>query len=183
MLKYKRFKTKGAKKEMAMRERTKRRYKRYWKIFKDVKLYILVRYISILVLGAVCSVVPVLLSSYTATISTRSDFLFAMSMACICFLFVDVILMRKDYYRISHRRKYKMVNCISQGMYLVTNLVSAKLFGGTYIYTCIFGVTNVLNYTHHNIDAVISALVFNAVVFGLMQLAPIGLHWVQLEHG
>ncbi len=166
-----------------MRARTKKRYKRYWKNLKEVKLYILLRYISILIFGGAFSAVPVIFSFDGATISSRKDFLVAMSVACACFLILDVIFMRKDYYRLSHRRKYQMVNCIPQGMYFVTNVVSAKLFGDTYIYTCLFGITNVLNYTHHNIDSIISAITFNVMVFGLMQLAPTGLRWIHLEHG
>lgn len=166
-----------------MRARTKKRYKRYWKNFKEVKLYILLRYISILIFGGAFSAVPVILSFDGATISSRKDFLLAMSVACVCFLILDVIFMRKDYYRIAHSRKYQMVNNISQGMYFVTNVVSAKFFGDTYIYTCLFGITNVLNYTHHSVEAIISAICFNMIVFVLIQLAPLGMKWIHLEHG
>jgi|GEM_PF-5602201 len=166
-----------------MRQRTKRRYKRYWKNFKEVKLYILLRYISVLVLGVVLSSLSTLLILDREIVDSHRDFLMIMSIAFLIFLFLDIFFMRKDYYRISHRRKYIMVNGISHGMYTVTNIVAALFFSDTGIYAYLFGVGNIFNYAHGGISHVISAMLFNGTMIVAIQLAPTGLRWIQLDHG
>ncbi len=166
-----------------MQERTKKRYKRYWRNLKEVRLYIFYRFLSVLGLSIVFSAIPTILSLNGIVFFSQRRLLFGLAAMCVCFLFLDIFFMRKDYYRIAHKRKYRMVNYISHGAFAVINIVACRFFAHTQIYAFVFGITKVLRFSHCNINPVISAIVFNAVVLISIHFAPAGMKWLHLHHG
>lgn len=166
-----------------MQERTKKRYLRYWKNFKAVKLYIFYRFLSVLGLSVVFSSIATALSLSGIILYSQKRLLFGLTAFCVCFLLLDISFMRKDYYRIAHRRKYCMVNCISHGLFAVINIAACKVFAHTQVYAFVFGITNALSFSHCNVNPVISAIVFNLLALVSIQFATIGMKWIHLHHG
>lgn len=166
-----------------MRERTKRRYKRYWNNLKDVKLHILLRFLSLMVLSAFFSTAATLLNLKGVLLNSRQTLMSGLGMMCVMFFIVDVALMRKDYYILTHKRKYRMVSYISHCAFAFVNLLSCRFFSHTYVYAFVFSITKFARYTHFDISPMLSAVVFNAVLIIAIRYAPIGMKWLHLHHG
>lgn len=166
-----------------MRERTKRRLKRYWRNFKQVRLYILVRFLIILGMSTVLSTVATILNFNNILLTTQSMLLTGLTGFCIFFLFFDIIIMRRDYYRLTHKRKYRMVNYISHGMFAVINIAASYLIPNTYFYAFVFSITKFARYSHFGITPLLSAIIFNVIVMISVHFAPLGMKWLHMHHG
>lgn len=165
-----------------MRERTKRRFKRYWKNLKEVKWYILLRFLSLIVMSAVFSTFATILNFSKILLNTQETLLFGLTLICLCFLATDIEFMRKDYYRLTHKRKYRFVNYISHGAFAAVNLFMSRYFSNSYVYAFTFSITKFARYTHLEISPVISALVFNAILMVAIRFAPTGMK-LHMHHG
>lgn len=166
-----------------MRERTKRRYKRYWNNLKDVKLHILLRFLSLLVLSVLFSTAATILNLKGVLLNSRQTLMSGLGMMFLMFFIVDFALMRKDYYILTHKRKYRMVSYISHGAFAFVNVLMCRFFSSTYLYAFTFSITKFLRYTHFDVSPTLSALIFNAVLIIAIQFAPIGMKWLHLHHG
>ena len=166
-----------------MRERTKKTLKRYRKNLKEVRWYIFWRFLSVMALSTVFSMTSTFLNINQKLLIDDKSLLYGLTFMCFLFLTFDVTLMRKDYYRLAHKRKYRMVSYISHGAYALINIVTAFFFDHTYAYVAVFGMTKFLKFSHQGVTSVVSALVFNAVVLLCVEPAYIGMRWLDLDHG
>jgi len=166
-----------------VQERTKKRLKRYRKNLKEVRWYIFWRFLSIVALSTVFSAISTFLNLNKKLLVDDKSLLYGLAAMCFLFLVVDVPLMRRDYYVIAHKRKYRMVSYISHGLYALVNIVTAKFFANTHAYVIVFGITKFLRFSHQQITPVMSAIVFNAIVILFIEVAYIGMQWLDLDHG
>ena len=166
-----------------MRERTRKRLKRYRKNLKEVRWYIFWRFLSIVALSTVFSAASTFLNLNQKLLVDDKSLLYGLTLMCFLFWIFDAGLMRKDYYRIAHKRKYRMVSYISHGVYALINIVTGKFFAGTHAYVIVFGITKFLRFSHQSITPVMSALAFNAIVILSIEMAYIGMGWLDLDHG
>ena len=167
----------------AVKERTKRRYKRYWNNLKEVKWHILQRFLSLILMSAFFSSIATLLNINGIFLNTREKLMMGLSVMSLWFLALDVMLMRKDYYRLTHRRKYRMVSYISHSVFALVNILTCRFFAHSYMYAFIFSITKFARYTHYNLNPVLSAVIFNAVLIIAIRYAPIGMKWLHMHHG
>ncbi len=166
-----------------MRERTKRRYRRYWRNLKEVKWNILWRFLTLMIMSIVFSTFATLLNLKGVLLNSRETLMSGLLGMCFCFLFLDIVLMRKDYYRLTHKRKYRMVNYISHSAYALVNLVMCHFFSHSYAYAFVFSITKFARYTHIEFSPAVSALFFHAILIVAIRYAPIGMKWLHMHHG
>ncbi len=166
-----------------MQERTKKRYKRYWKNLKEVKLNILWRFLTLMILSTLLSTVATLLNLKGAVLNSREALMSGLLRMSFCFFFIDIVLMRRDYYRLTHKRKYRMVNYISHGAYALVNLLMCHFFSNSYVYAFVFSITKFARYTYIELTPAISALIFNAILIIAIHFAPVGMKWLHMHHG
>ena len=166
-----------------MQERTKRRLRRYRRNLKEVRWYTFWRFWSILALCTVFSATATFLNFNEKIFVDDKTLLYGLSVMCFLFLSFDVCLMRRDYYKIAHKRKYRMVSYISHGVFALINVVTGIFFSHTQTYAVVFGITKFLRFSHQQVSSALSALVFNAAVMIFIELAYIGMHWLDLDHG
>lgn len=160
-----------------MRERTKRKYKRYYKNLKEVKKYIFLRILTVFCISFIFSAGYTLLG--TRGIRKPEIFL----VLVLGFLVLDVVLMRKVYYSLAHLRKYIMVEVISHGIYALASCIVAHVLSHNYIYELVFGVTDIFEFAVYNISAFVSAVIFNVILFILIRVVPLSMKWVYTSHG
>lgn len=160
-----------------MRERTKKRYRKYYRNFKQVKTYILIRLLIVFSTSFVFSASYVLSNA----IGVRNPEMLVILV--LGFLTVDVVFMRKSYYNIAHLRKYIMVEGISHGVYAIAGISVAKFLPHSTVYDVLFGVTDIFEFANYNISPFLSAVIFSTILFIAVRFAPLGMKWVQLHHG
>jgi len=166
-----------------VKERTKKRYKRYWNNLKEVKLHIFQRFLSLILMSIFFSSIATMLNLKGILFTSQSTLMMGLSGMGLCFLALDIFLMRKDYYRLTHKRKYRMVNYISHGAFALVNIVACRFFTHSYAYAFVFSITKFARYTHYNLNPMLSAAIFNAVLIIAISYAPIGMKWLHMHHG
>lgn len=166
-----------------MQERIKRRYKRYWKNLKEVKWHILMRFLSLMFMSMFFSTVATMLNLRGIVLTSQQTLMSGLAMMSLCFFIIDVVLMRRDYYILTHKRKYRMVSYISHGAFALVNLVMCRFFASSYAYAFVFSITKFARYTHYQFSPVVSALIFNAVLIAAIRFAPVGMKWLHMHHG
>lgn len=166
-----------------MRERTKKRYRKYWNNLKDVKWHILFRFLLLMIMSAFFSTIAMLLESSGIISNARESVLYELLIICLCFLILAIGFMRRDYYILAHRRKYRMVSYISHGVFALVNLVMGVFFPYSNIYEFTFHITKLAVYTTCEVSPAVSVLVFQVILLVAIHYAPAGLKWILLQHG
>ena len=164
-----------------LEKRTKKRIKKYWRNLKEIKWVALKRFLELVVLSAFFSVLTTICKE-KGILTTKSSLSSTLVLMYICFMLLDVFLMRKNYYYLAHRRKYYMANYIAHGTYMAINLFYCKNLNSM-VYKYFFSITGFIGYSHMNISMYISAIVFNIILILGIRLASVGMQWLHMNHG
>ena len=153
--------------------------KRFWRSFKPVSGYTLLRFISIIFISVITSAPLALLNLYGIWVISPNRLFFATSIAALLALTLDFLLMRRDYMKFADRRTYRIVNFVSHSAFAVVNITASCFFSKTYTYAYMFSIMKLLRFAPPYMPPFLSAIVMNIVLLICINAATTGIKWLR----
>lgn len=137
------------------------------------------RFIELFFVNFILSAIVTGLYELELLAATQTAVKFAMLISAIIYVVIQVFMLRQCFFDLSNKYDYYLFNYAAYAIFMVFNIV-LFFFGGSFIFTWLFGITKFLRFINHGIDTFFGILVFHLVMLIAITLAPIGMGWVFL---
>ena len=154
-------------------------FRRFWRTFKPVKGYTILRFLSILFLSTLFSAIVTYLNLQRIWIISPNRLFFSTTIAALLALTADFLWMRRDYMKYADKRTYRVVNFVSHGVFAAVNVTASIFYSKTYTYAYMFGIMKLLRIAPPYMPPFFSAIIMNAVLLLCINAAMTGIKWLR----
>lgn len=137
------------------------------------------RFAEILLVNMVLSAFVTALN-FVGILNSQQQIFHALLVGVFMSLAINIALMRQCYYDLTNRMIYYTSNYIAYFLFMVVNLVVGAVFD-EYVYAWMFSLAKVARFSHHQVSSLVSAFIFNGVMFISINFAPIGMGWLIMD--